>query len=105
MKYFIGIDVGSTECVVAICSSLSALEAQPSFTFANTIDGISALTKWLKLQGCSVKTSIICMESCGVYADSLCYLLTTAKWKVAVEAPLKVLAQIDVVVLQLVYFF
>ena len=90
MKHFIGIDVGSTECVVAICGGLSAPEAQPSFTFANTIDGISALTNWLKSQGCSVETSIICMESCGVYADSLCYLLTTSKWKVAVEAPLKV---------------
>ncbi|MFN8359884.1 MAG: transposase [Candidatus Kapaibacterium sp.] len=90
MKHYIGIDVGSTECVAAICSGLSATKPQPSFTFANTTDGITAFTNWLKSQKCSVKTSIICMESCGVYADSLCYLLTTAKWKVAVEAPLKV---------------
>lgn len=90
MQHFIGIDIGSTTCHAAICTGLSGQVEQQPLAFDNTDEGISTFTNYLASQGCCKETSVICMESCGVYAETLCYLLTIAGWQVAVEAPQKV---------------
>ena len=89
MKYFVGIDIGSQTCVAAVCSSLVEQEL-PLFTFENSGSGIRTFERWLLQQGVDSESTIICMESCGVYAEIPCYRLNEDGWAVYVEPPHKV---------------
>ncbi len=89
MQHFIGIDIGATNCVAAVCNSVSASEFA-TFTFTNSVEGIAKFTNWLATQGCKTESSVICIETCGVYAETVCYQLKSANWNIAAEPPHKI---------------
>jgi transposase len=88
-KHFVGIDIAADSFVVAIFTA----PEQPiptSDIFSNSPEGFSNLQQWLKKHSCDDTTSIICMESTGVYSEQLCYFLYSRGYQIAVEPPLKV---------------
>jgi transposase len=88
-KYFIGIDIAADSFVVAIFTT----PEKPILTsdiFSNTPEGFPNFRQWLKKYNCDETTSIICMESTGVYSEQLCYFLYSQGYQIAVEPPLKV---------------
>lgn len=89
MNYFVGIDVGAETCVAAMCSSATE-QNLPLLTFANTPSGIRTFEDWLLQKGVKRELATICMESCGVYAEVLCYAFHENGWRVHVEPPHKV---------------
>lgn len=89
MQHFIGIDIGSTNCVAAICGGVSASEFA-TLSFNNTAEGIAKFTSWITTQGGKPKSSVICIETCGVYAETVCYHVKSANWNIAAEPPHKI---------------
>ena len=89
MQHFIGIDIGSSNCVAAVCNGVSASEFA-TFSFNNSVEGIAKFTTWIATQGCKPDSSVICIETCGVYAETVCYHLKSANWNIAAEPPHKI---------------
>lgn len=89
MRHFIGIDIGSASCFAAVSNGLTPTEL-PTFSFDNSAEGVTKFTNWLSSLGCTTESSVLCMESCGVYAETVCYCLIGSNWKIAVEPPHKI---------------
>ncbi len=89
MQHFIGIDIGSSSCFAAVSNGLTPT-GLPTLSFDNSAEGVTKFTDWLSSLGCTPKSSVICMESCGVYAETVCYCLISGNWKIAVEPPHKI---------------
>lgn len=89
LKHFIGIDVAADSFVAAIFTTPEK-PIVTSDVFLNSPDGFLTLQQWLIKHNCNDVTSIICMESTGVYSEQLCYFLYAQGYQIAVEPPLKV---------------
>jgi transposase len=89
MKHYVGIDIGSETCVAAVLATTNDASI-PLLTFDNTVKGIREFEKWLVTKNNVSKSAVICMESCGVYAETLCYTLANHGWQIYVEPPHKV---------------
>ncbi len=86
---FIGIDIASETFAVALYTT----PGQPLPTksdIVNTVEGFDELLRWFGEQQVTSENSIICLEATGVYAEELCYYLSSKQYQVAVEPPMKV---------------
>src|SRR5664279_5319302 len=88
-KTMIGIDVGSESVAVAVLHSVDQQEKQEE-KFNNTSEGFEELHQWLQSQKVRVEESVVVLEATGVYGESLCYYLSSRRYQVSVESPLKV---------------
>ena len=94
INYFIGIDIASEDFAAYIFIK----PEEPCILhekISNTPDGFNLLEKWLLGRRVTTKNGVICMESTGVYGESLCYYLAAKGYQIAVEPPLKVKRAFD----------
>jgi len=88
-KYFIGVDISSKSFDVSVGTYPWELVGS-SQCFENSTEGFEEFVVWIKKRDITNKSSIICMESTGVYGQGLAYFLVSHKYRVSVEPPLKV---------------
>jgi transposase len=58
--------------------------------FENDEEGFVSFLGWLKEQGLTPESTVVCMEATGVYSEGLAYFLYASGYPVAVEPPLKI---------------
>lgn len=89
IKAIVGIDVGSELLQAAVRRSLT--ERRKSETsVSNTKEGVGRLVSWLRRRRLTSANAVVCLESCGVYGEVVCYALSDRGFRLAVEPPLKV---------------
>jgi len=89
VKYFVGMDIASNTFMAAVGTQPWKLVVKPQ-EFENSEDGFAKLLSWLKEHHLEPHQTVACMESTGVYGESLAYFLCAKGYRVAVEPPLKV---------------
>jgi len=89
IQYFIGIDIASSTFTAAVGRMPWEVVLKPQ-EFENNEEGFQELLDWLSSHQLSAKQSMVCMESTGVYGESLAYFLYREGYSVCVEPPLKV---------------
>lgn len=89
VKYFVGMDIASNTFMVAVGTQPWKLVVKPQ-EFENSEDGFETLLSWLNEHHLEPHQTVACMESTGVYGESLAYFLYAKGYRVAVEPPLKV---------------
>lgn len=89
IKYCVGVDIASDTFAASVGQLPWKLVIRPE-TFENTEDGYCLLLAWLEKHHLPASTTIVCMESTGVYCEGLAYFLSAQGYRVAVEPPLKV---------------
>jgi transposase len=89
IKYFVGMDIASNTFMAAVGTQPWKLVVKPQ-EFENSEDGFEALLSWLHEHHLEAPQTVACMESTGVYGESLAYFLCAKGYRVAVEPPLKV---------------
>jgi len=87
--YFIGIDVGSQALAISVGTHPWRL-LETSISVENSTDGFEDLLTWLNKHNYTADNAIVCMETTGVYSQSLSYFLASNNYSLAVEPPLKV---------------
>ncbi len=88
-KWTIGIDVSKKTFDVAYAAN--AVNAkQAHAVFANDLKGFKAFARWLKDQGVTLISSLICLENTGIYHRPLVAYLLAQKAFVWVETPVQI---------------
>lgn len=92
LKQAVGIDVAQKELVVCLgrMDDDWTLELYASKTFANTANGFSALTQWVKKLTEESRSVRYVMEATGVYHESLAYFLEGKGFEVSIVLPNKI---------------
>ncbi len=88
-KAVIGIDVGSESVSAAVMHTVAQKEKQEQ-KFSNSSEGFEELHQWLRQNKVRADQCVVVMEATGVYGEGLCYYLSSRRYPVAVEPPLKV---------------
>lgn len=87
--YSTGIDIAADTFVVSIINKPGVTLHGPK-EFENNMDGFDALAAWFEQNNTKAKDMIICMETTGVYGESLCYFLHKQNYTLTVEQAKKV---------------
>ena len=87
--FYIGIDVASETLAVALARGPGQHLDRP-LAVANDPDGFAALATWVAEHGAAPEQSLVCLESTGVYGETLCYWLHEHGFRVVVEDAAKV---------------
>jgi transposase len=92
VKQAVGIDVAQKELVVCLgrMDDDWTAELYASKTFANTANGFSALTQWVKKLTEESNPVRYVMEATGVYHESLAYFLEGKGFEVSIVLPNKI---------------
>lgn len=85
---FIGIDPAADTFTAALYHPDNGVIATLG-PISNDHEGFSAFEQGLLGHGCTAGSTMICVESTGVYAEHLCYWLHSRHWRVALESPVK----------------
>ena len=86
-KHYIGFDIANATFVACISKKL---EVQTNQEFSNDPEGFYRLLEVFHKHKVSPQSTILRMESTGVYGEHLCYFLYARGYHLCVEAPLKV---------------
>lgn len=88
-KYYVGIDVAAETVAAGLLTELGQ-EIILLPDIANTVDGFQVIEQWLRDHQAIPENTVICFEATGVYGEALSYYLSSKRYSVAVEPPLKV---------------
>lgn len=90
-QYYVGIDIASASFTSSVGSLGERWQVvvRPA-TFANQFDSFPRYLAWLGEHGVKTDNAILCMEATGVYGEVLATFLAANRFRVAIEAPLKV---------------
>lgn len=86
--YYVGLDIAAETFVACVLQAPSRVVAQPQ-SFANETAGYDELESWLRQQGVTLASTVLCMEATGVYGEGLAYHLSAHGWWLAVVPPLE----------------
>lgn len=88
---YVGIDVASATFTSAVgrMGEKWQIVVRPA-PFANEYDSFAKYLHWLQAHEVKPDNSVICMEATGVYTEVLAHFLVANRYRVAIEAPLKV---------------
>jgi transposase len=88
-KQFVGIDVASATFTAAVGGSPWRILVKPQ-EFQNNLDGFRTFMDWLAEHRVDKRKTVVCLETTGVYGESLATYLFAQKMAIAIEPPLKV---------------
>jgi len=83
----IGIDISKKTFDVALLINNKLNESN---IFSNNLEGFNKLILWLKSKNTNLNSSLFCMEKTGIYSNMLSNFLSTNKYKLWLEDPLKI---------------
>lgn len=88
-RFYVGVDVASETLAVALTRG-PGRPAAPPLSVTNDPDGFAVLAAWLADHGAGPDDALVCLESTGVYGETLCYWLHERAFRVVVEDAAKV---------------
>jgi transposase len=89
--FYVGIDIASATFTSSVGSLGERWQVvvRPA-TFANEYDSFPRYLAWLGEHGVQADNAVLCMEATGVYGEVLATFLAANRFRVVIEAPLKV---------------
>jgi len=94
-KHFVGIDV-SKEYFDAVFILDQSKEKSVHSQFVNDYKGIKSFCKWIKDQGGTIESTLICLEHTGMYGKLIIKYLISFKFSIWVEMSLRIIRSIGV---------
>jgi len=88
-SFFIGIDI-SADSFTAHCMNKDFNVIFPAESFENTPEGFEQLSDRIQANSIPIKRLLLCLEATGVYSETLCYVMSSNSYSIALVDPRKV---------------